>query len=149
MVLVTVVTVFTDLAVAVGVGILASAIIFAWTHAKRINIRVVEEDKQHRRYELDGPLFFASTTDFKDAFDPKSDPLDVVVDFKNARVCDHSALEAIHGLTERYKNAGKTLHLRHLSAECNELLQKMGSLVEVNVLEDPNYRLVLDKPKQY
>ena len=145
MILVTVVTVFTDLAVAVGVGIVASALLFAWEHAKQVTIKVVEEDENHRRYDLQGPLFFASTTSFREAFDPLNDPDDVVVDFLHARVCDHSGLEAIHALAERYRNAGKTLHLRHLSPECSELLRSMGDLVEVNVLEDPNYHLALDK----
>ena len=145
MVLVTGVTVFTDLAIAVGAGILASALIFAWKQAKRIDVTVVEEDERHRRYDLKGMLFFASTTSFRDAFDPLNDPQDVVLDFKNARVCDHSALEAIHALTERYANAAKKLHLRHLSKECSALLQKMGDLVEVNVLEDPDYHLALDE----
>lgn len=145
MVLVTVVTIFTDLAVAVAAGILASALIFAWSQAKRIDVTVVEEDARHRRYDLRGMLFFASTTSFRDAFDPAKDPQDVILDFQNARVCDHSALEAIHALTERYRLAAKKLHLRHLSKECSDLLRKMGDLLEVNVLEDPNYHLALDE----
>jgi sulfate permease, SulP family len=147
MLLVTVVTVFTDLAIAVGVGIVASALLFAWKHAKEIHIKVVEEDDKHRRYDVNGPLFFASSTKFKNAFDPKSDPDDVIVDFLNSRVCDHSAVEALHSLAERYRNAGKTLHLRHLSRECSVLLEKMGDLVEVNVLEDPDYHLALDEDR--
>ena len=144
MILVTVVTVYTDLAIAVGVGVIASALLFAWEHAKQVDIRIVEKDDRHLRYDLKGALFFASTTSFREAFDPVNDPNDVVIDFLNARVCDHSGLEAIHALAERYRNAGKTLHLRHLSVECSRLLEKMGDLVEVNVLEDPNYHLALD-----
>lgn len=147
MILVTVVTVFTDLAIAVGVGIVASALLFAWKHAKEIHINVVEEDEKHRRYNVNGPLFFASTTKFKNAFDPKGDPDDVIVDFIESRVCDHTAVEALHSLAERYRNAGKTLHLRHLSRECSKLLEKMGDLVEVNVLEDPDYHLALDEDR--
>lgn len=145
MVLVTAVTVVTDLAIAVGAGIIASALIFAWKQAKQIHVEVVEEDENHRRYDLRGTLFFGSTTSFREAFNPASDSKKVVLDFQNARVCDHSALESIHALTERYRNAGKTLHLRHLSRECSALLAKMGDLVEVNVMEDPNYHLAIDE----
>jgi SulP family sulfate permease len=145
MILVTVVTVFTDLAIAVGVGIITTAILFAWKHAKQIRVKLAEEDAKHRRYEVFGPLFFASVTAFKEAFHPKKDPDTVVLDFMESRVCDHSALEALQSLTERYRNAGKTLHLRHLSPECSRLLEKMGSLVEVNVMEDPNYHLALNE----
>ncbi len=144
MILVTVVTIFTDLAIAVGVGIVATSLMFAWEHAKQISIYVAEEDDKHRRYKLKGPLFFASTTSFREAFDPTNDPQDVVIDFINSRVCDHSAVEAIHAVAERYRNVGKTVHLRHLSEECNNLLRQMGDLVEVNVLEDPNYHVALD-----
>ncbi len=145
MVLVTVVTVFTDLAIAVGVGIIATALLFAWQHAKEIVITVVEEDKRHRRYDVNGALFFASTTSFREAFDPINDPDNVIIDFLNSRVCDHSAVEAIHALAERYRSVGKNIHLRHLSVECSALLKQMGDLVEVNVLEDPDYHLALDK----
>lgn len=145
MILVTVVTVFTDLAVAVGVGILASTVLFAWQHAKHIQIKLVKSDDAHRLYEVHGPLFFASITGFKESFQPSEDPNDIVIDFLNSRVCDHSAVEAIHSLAERYRKVGKTVHLRHLSRECSSLLEKMGDLVEVNVLEDPNYHISSDK----
>lgn len=136
-VLVSGVTVVTDLAIAVIVGVIVSALIFAWQHAKHIQVRILEEDDNHRVYELTGPLFFASINNFREQFDPKKDPQDVVLDFRNSRVSDHSALEAIDALAEKYIAAGKTLHLRHLSGECRDLLQKAGNLVEVNVIEDP------------
>ncbi|OOV86350.1 SulP family inorganic anion transporter [Oceanospirillum linum] len=144
-VLVSGVTVVTDLAIAVIVGVIVSALIFAWQHAKHIQVRVIEEDDNHRVYELTGPLFFASINNFREQFDPKNDPQDVVLDFRNSRVSDHSALEAIDTLAEKYIAAGKTLHLRHLSGECRELLQKAGDLVEVNVIEDPTYHVASDK----
>lgn len=144
-VLVSGVTVVTDLAVAVIVGVIVSALIFAWNHAKHIQVRVLEEDDEHRVYELTGPLFFASVKNFNEKFNPKNDPQDVVIDFRNSRVSDHSALEAIDALAERYIAAGKTLHLRHLSQECRELLQQAGDLVEVNVIEDPKYHVATDK----
>lgn len=144
-VLVSGVTVVTDLAIAVIVGVIVSALIFAWQNAKHIQVRIIEEDDNHRVYELTGPLFFASINNFREQFDPKNDPQDVVLDFRNSRVSDHSALEAIDALAEKYIAAGKTLHLRHLSGECRDLLQKAGDLVEVNVIEDPKYHVATDK----
>ena len=144
-VLVSGVTVVTDLAIAVIVGVIVSALIFAWEHAKHIQVRIIEEDDEHRVYELTGPLFFASINNFREQFDPKNDPQDVVLDFRNSRVSDHSALEAIDALAEKYIAAGKTLHLRHLSGECRDLLKQAGDLVEVNVIEDPKYHVATDK----
>jgi SulP family sulfate permease len=92
-------------------------------------------------YELSGTLFFASTANFQELFTPKDDPADVIVEFKRARVMDHSALEAIDGLADKYVQLGKQLHLRHLSSDCYELLQRAKSMVEVNVLEDPRYHV--------
>ncbi|HHH48424.1 MAG TPA: SulP family inorganic anion transporter [Gammaproteobacteria bacterium] len=145
LILVSAVTVATDLAVAVVVGVIVSALAFAWEHAKRIDVKSYMNDLGGKVYELEGPLFFASVSNFQDLFDPKNDPDDVVVDFKNARVADHSAIEAIDTLGERYMKAGKRLHLRHLSPECTKLLEKAGDLVEVNIIEDPKYFVADDK----
>ncbi len=145
LILVSAVTVATDLAVAVVVGVIVSALAFAWEHAKRINVKSYMNDLGGKVYELEGPLFFASVSNFQDLFDPRNDPDDVVVDFKNARVADHSAIEAIDTLGERYMKAGKRLHLRHLSPECTKLLEKAGDLVEVNIIEDPKYFVADDK----
>ncbi len=145
LILVSGVTVATDLAVAVVVGVIVSALAFAWEHAKHINVKGYLNDLGGKVYELEGPLFFASVSNFQDLFDPRNDPDDVVVDFKNARVADHSAIEAIDSLAERYLKAGKRLHLRHLSPECAKLLKKAGDLVEVNVIEDPKYFVADDK----
>ena len=98
-----------------------------------------------RVYELNGPLFFGSVKNFLDLFDPTQDPDDVIIEFQNSRVADHSAIEAIDNLAEKYIKAGKKLHLRHLSPECAELLTKAGDLVEVNVMEDPVYHVADDK----
>ncbi len=145
LILVSGVTVATDLAVAVVVGVIVSALAFAWEHAKRINVKSYTNELGGKVYELEGPLFFASVSNFQDLFDPRNDPDDVVVDFKNARVADHSAIEAIDTLAERYLKAGKRLHLRHLSPECTRLLEKAGDLVEVNIIEDPKYFVADDK----
>ncbi len=145
LVLVSAVTVATDLAVAVVVGVLVSAVVFAWQHARHIRVESFIDEKGSKVYELHGPLFFASVKNFQDLFNCKDDPDDVIIEFQHSRVVDHSAIEAIDTLAERYLSAGKTLHLRHLSPECRQLLHKAGNLVEVNVLEDPRYHVVADE----
>jgi SulP family sulfate permease len=139
LVLVSAVTVATDLAMAVVVGVIVSALVFAWEHAKYIRIEAREDHKGSTVYAVTGPLFFGSVSSFLDRFDPQSDNDDVVIDFARSRVADHSGLEAIDTLADRYLSAGKTLHLVHLSDECRRLLRKAGNLVEVNVIEDPRY----------
>ncbi len=142
--LVTAVTVAFDLAVAVLTGVIYSALVFAWQHAKQIEAKI-SIDPLHKTYRISGPIFFSSVANFLDLFDVEGDPDDVVVDFVNARVVDHSAIEAIENLADRYTRAGKALHLRHLSPECRRLLNNAGSLVEVNIFEDPTYRVVSDE----
>ncbi len=143
-VLVTVVTVFSDLAIAVIIGVIVSALVFAWEHAKQVYATTSTNKMGGKVYELNGPIFFASVLNFQELFDPSNDPDDVVVDFKNARVVDHSAIEAIDKLAERYLKRDKRLHLKHLSPECRALLKKAGPLVEVNMVEDPHYHVAVD-----
>jgi SulP family sulfate permease len=145
LILVSAVTVFTDLAIAVVVGVIVSALAFAWEHAKHIHIKSYDDQRGSRVHELNGPLFFGSVKNFLELFKPEEDPDDVIIEFQNSRVADHSAIEAIDTLAERYIKAGKTLHLRHLSGECRQLLKKAGNLVEVNVLEDPRYHVADDQ----
>lgn len=147
LILVSGVTVISDLAIVVVVGVIVSALAFAWKAAKRIDVTTKTLPNGSKVYHLHGPLFFGSIASFKELFDPKNDPDDVVIDFADSRVWDHSGLEAIDRLAERYIKAGKELHLRHLSADCTKLLEKSGSLVEINVIEDPNYGLVMDYPE--
>ena len=142
--LVSAVTVATDLAIAVVVGVIVSALVFAWEHAKHILVEAREDHKGSTVYAVTGPLFFGSVTSFLERFDPKQDNDDVIIDFARSRVADHSGLDAIDTLAERYENAGKTLHLVHLSEECRRLLTKAGNLVEVNVIEDPKYFVAED-----
>jgi len=144
LILVSTVTVATDLALAVIAGVIVSALVFAWEHAKHINVETRDDHKDSTVYAVSGPLFFGSVTSFLEQFDPTRSLDDVVVDFAESRVCDHSGLEAIDTLAERYLNAGKTLHLVHLNAECRSLLRKAGNLVEVNVIEDPRYFIAED-----
>lgn len=140
-VLVSGVTVAYDLAIAVIVGVIVSALVFAWDHAKKIYADTSVDEKGQKVYDLRGPIFFGSVANFKELFDVENDPKDVVIEFKRSRVADHSAIEAIDGLAEKYRSKGKVLHLRHLSEDCRLLLKNAGNLCEVNVLEDPNYRV--------
>ena len=145
LILVSGVTVFTDLAIAVVVGVMVSALVYAWGNATRMHARIGSNDSGGKVYEIEGPLFFGSVQSFRDLFTPDDDPDDVVVDFKNSRVADHSGLEAIDALAERYTKRGKTLHLIHLSPECIALLDRAKDLVEVNVVEDPQYHVATDQ----
>ncbi len=134
-----------DLASAVILGVIVSALVFAWQHATHMGADVKFNEAGSKIYQLHGPLFFASVSSFKEMFDVANDPDDVVIDFYYTRVYDQSALEAINGLAEKYVAAGKRLHLTHLSDECRKLLDKAGDLVEVNVSEDPHYHIATDR----
>ena len=144
-ILVSLVTVWTDLAMAVLVGVLVSALVFAWKSAKQIHVTESTEKENTKLYLLEGPLFFGSVKPFQEKFNPATDPEDVIIDFKRSRVCDHSGIEAINLLTERYLQHGTKLHLRHLSKDCLRLLDKAADLVEVNILEDPKYHVADNK----
>lgn len=143
-ILVTVVTVLTDLAIAVGVGVVVSALTFAWEHAKHIHAVTHIDEDGAKVYQINGPLFFGSAANFSDLFDAYNDPKEVIVDFAGSRVVDHSAIEAIETIADRYTKQGKTLHLRHLSQDCRKLLTKAGSLIEINLKEDPTYKVMDD-----
>jgi SulP family sulfate permease len=142
---VTVITVWHDLAMAVVVGIILSALEFAWEKGKQITVTSDLDDKGSRIYKVGGPLFFASVANFKESFSYQEDPSDIVIDFLDSRVMDHSAIEAINSITEKYRALGKTLHLRHLSSDCRQLLKNAEKLIEVNILEDPAYHIADDK----
>lgn len=143
------ITVFTDLAIAVVTGVIMTALIFAWKHAKEIVVTKEQDQFGADYYSVEGPLFFGSAQTFLDQFTPKSDNDKVIIDFKNSRVCDHSALKAIDSLARRYKRNGKDLHLLHLSADCRRLLQPAEDMIEVNVVEDPDYYVAIDNPSRH
>ncbi len=146
MVLVTLITVFLhNLALAVLMGVIISALVFAWESAKRIRARKYTDAQGVRHYEIFGPLFFGSIGVFNEKFDVAGDPEEVIIDFAESRVVDMSAIEALNKLTERYRAAGKKLHLRHLSDDCRQLLKNANEIIDVNVLEDPHYKVVIDK----
>ncbi|MEL6974440.1 MAG: SulP family inorganic anion transporter, partial [Bacteroidota bacterium] len=146
MVLVTLVTIFLhNLALAVLVGVIISALVFAWDNAIRIRARKHVDDQGVKYYEIYGPLFFGSTTLFAEKFDVQHDPDEVVIDFAESRVVDMSAIEAVSKITERYKKVGKKVHLKHLSRDCRRLLANADDIIEVNVMEDPTYKVAVDK----
>lgn len=139
------ITVVADLAIAVVAGVIISALVFAWEHAKHINVKSYIDDKGWKIYELEGTLFFASAAEFQNLFNPKDDPQDVVIEFRRSRVMDHSAIEAIDTLATRYTSFSKTLHLRHLSRDCLEVLSNAKDMVEIDSFEDPHYHIADNK----
>jgi SulP family sulfate permease len=143
MILVMLITVFAhNLALAVFVGVIVSALVFAWDNAKRIRARKYIDEQGIKHYEIFGPLFFGSTTAFLEKFDVQQDPPEVLIDFAESRVVDMSAIEALNKITERYHKAGKKVHLKHLSPDCKKLLSNAHAIIDVNVLEDPVYQVM-------
>jgi SulP family sulfate permease len=146
MIVVILVTVFMhNLALAVLVGVIISALVFAWESAKRIRARKYVDEDGAKHYEIFGPLFFGSTTAFGKKFDIANDPDEVIIDFAESKIADMSAIEAVNKITERYLKVGKTVHLRHLSTDCRELLSNADTLIDVNIMEDPTYKVAVDK----
>jgi SulP family sulfate permease len=143
--LVTFVTVIADLAIAVVVGVIVSALVFAWKHATHIAAKTYTDKDDWKVYELEGPLFFGSVSHFKEIFDPQNDPSDVVIDFNESRIWDSSGIDALDTLADKYEAAGKKLHIRHISPECRKLLRKASKYVEINVNEDPRYYVATDE----
>ena len=147
-ILVTVITVLFDLAIAVLAGVIVSSLVFAWENAKRIRARKYVDDHGVKHYEIYGPLFFGCIELFNSKFDVKNDPEEVIIDFKESRIVDQSAIECVNKLTERYLKNGKNIHLRHLSSDCVKLIKRAEKIYEVNVLEDPDYFVAIDNFRQ-
>jgi sulfate permease, SulP family len=148
MVMVTLVTVLLhNLALAVIIGVIIAALVFTWDNAKRIRARKYLDDKGAKHYEIYGPLFFGSVTAFNEKFDVQNDPAEVYIDFAESRVVDMSAIEALNKITERYHKMGKKVHLQHLSPDCKQLLKNAEEIIDVNVMEDPSYRVMVDVVK--
>ena len=143
MILVTVVTVASDLAVAVVVGVIVSALAYSWNASKRIHAKTYTSAEGARVYQIEGPLFFGSTNGFTELFDIKGDPKLIIIDFMQSRVVDQSALQAIDDLASKYEEEGKEIQLRHISHDCHTLLNKAGQLI-VDSDDDPDYELVVD-----
>ncbi len=143
-ILVSVTTVFADLAIAVFVGVIVSALVYAWEHGKHMHAKKsTQQDKTI--YELEGPLFFGSVASFKEIFDFQNDNEHIVIDFKNSRIWDHSGIEALQNITERYAKYNKKLHLLSLSSDCQKLLSNAKNIVELSILEHENWHIADDK----
>jgi SulP family sulfate permease len=143
---VTFITVYTwDLAIAVISWVVISALVFAWQKSQDIHVKRYEDKKWITHYELDWPVFFGSVERFKTLFDINNDAKEIIIDFADSRVLDHSAIEAINWLTEKYENKGKILHLKHLSEDCIKLLKNAEKIVDINIMEDPKYRVADDE----
>lgn len=132
-----------NLALAVLAGVVVSALVFAWDNAKRIRARKYTDEAGVKYYEIRGPLFFGSTTAFAEKFDVLNDPTEVVIDFKESKVVDMSGIDALHKLTEKYQQQGKNLRLRHLSEDCRRLLKNAEGVIDVNIIEDPTYKVMV------
>ncbi|MDI6723773.1 MAG: SulP family inorganic anion transporter [Methanobacterium sp.] len=132
---------FHNLAIAVIIGVIISALSFAWNSAKKIHAHVTYDENQVKHYGIDGPLFFGSVTAFKEIFDYKNDPDEIVIDFSDSKVMDHSAIEALNCMTEKYSKLGKIVHLKHLSEDCRLLLDNASEIIDVNLWEDPRYKI--------
>ncbi len=133
-----------NLALAVLIGVIISALVFAWESAKRIRAKKYIDQEGAKHYEIYGPLFFASTTAFAEKFDVSNDPDEVIIDFRESKIADMSAIDAVNKITERYAKEGKKLHIRHLSADCRQLLKNAEDIIEVNIIEDPTYKVAVD-----
>ncbi|WP_417361955.1 SulP family inorganic anion transporter [Galbibacter sp.] len=131
-----------NLALAVLIGVVLSALVFAWESAKRIRARKYIDDQGTKHYEIFGPLFFGSTSIFMEKFEVNNDPQQVVIDFKESKVVDMSAIDTLNKLTEKYRKEGKKVHLRHLSSDCRQLIKNAESVIDVNIIEDPTYKVM-------
>ena len=133
-----------NLALAVLIGVIISALVFAWESAKRIRAKKYIDEKGVKHYEIYGPLFFASTTAFLEKFDVINDPNEIIIDFKESKITDMSAIDAVNKITEKYAKVNKKVHLQHLSSDCKTLLKNADAIIGVNILEDPTYKVALD-----
>jgi SulP family sulfate permease len=134
-----------NLALAVLVGVIISALVFAWDNAKRIRAKQYTDENGIKYYEISGPLFFGSVTTFIDKFDPVNDPEQVIVNFKESRIVDMSAIDALDKLSKKYSQLNKKLHLKYLSEDCIKMLKNAEAVIEVNIQEDPTYKVMPGK----
>ena len=145
-ILVAVITVLLhNLALAVLIGVIISALVFAWESAKRIRARTYIDDNGIKHYDIYGPLFFGSVMIFSEKFTINEDPETIIINFKESRVSDMSAIETLNSITKRYSQAGKTVHLQNLSADCVRLLDKAEAVIDVNIIKDPEYLVAIEE----
>ena len=145
-ILVAVITVLLhNLALAVLIGVIISALVFAWESAKRIRARTYIDENGAKHYEIYGPLFFGSVMAFSEKFNIKEDPEKIFINFKESRIADMSAIEALNSITKKYSDAGKTVHLQYLSSDCIQLLHNAEAVIDVNIIKDPEYLVATEK----
>ena len=128
---------------------LSDALVFAWQNALRIRARKYLDENGVKHYEIFGPLFFGSVQMFNSKFDMENDPDEVIIDFRESRVADHSGIEAVNKLAQKYEQAGKKISLRHLSPDCRKLIHKADKLIHVDIIEDPEYTVAVDGLEDY
>jgi len=146
MIVVTLITAIVhNIAMAVGIGVIISALVFAWDNAKRIRARKRVDENGVKHYEMYGPLFFGSVNAFKDKFDILNDPDNIIIDFAESRVSDMSAIDALNNITERYAKLDKKVQLKHLSPDCLVLLKNADKIIDVDVIHDPTYKVIVDE----
>jgi SulP family sulfate permease len=134
-----------NLALAVLVGVIIAALVFAWQNAKMIRARKSVDENGVKHYQIFGPLFFASAMTFGEKFDPINDPDEIIIDLAESRIVDHSGIDAIHKVTERYHKLGKTVYIRHLSSSSRVLLENAERIININYTDDdPSYKIVID-----
>ena len=143
-VIVSITTVIIDLAIAVFVGVILAALIFAWEQGKKVSAKTTMSKNGFKTYTLTGSLFFGSANSFKELFSINEDPNHVVIDFKQAKVLDHSGIEAIQNITDRYGSKQKKLHLMNLSADCEQLLNKADTIVELSIYKEKKFHIADD-----
>ncbi|ALM48498.1 sulfate permease [Flavobacterium psychrophilum] len=134
-----------NLALAVLIGVIISALVFAWESAKRIRITSNVDDNNIKHYEVSGPLFFGSIANFNEQFSIDNDPDEIVIDFKESRISDMSAIEALNVLSGKYHKAGKTVRLKHLSPDSRALLKNAEAVIDINIIEDPDYKVATER----
>ncbi|MFL2859240.1 MAG: SulP family inorganic anion transporter [Pontiellaceae bacterium] len=144
-ILVSAVTVIYDLAIAVLVGIIVSALGFAWEQGKKMRATISTSSNGDKIYHLESALFFGSAQSFKKLFDIKNDPEHIIIDFEQAKVYDHSGIEAIENITRRYSQQNKKIHLLNLSEECGKLLSKTDNIVELSFIDNVDYHIADDR----
>lgn len=145
-ILVAVITVILhNLALAVLIGVIISALVFAWESAKRIRARTYIDENGAKHYDIFGPLFFGSVMAFSEKFNFENDPEVVIINFKDSRVSDMSAIDALNNITKKYSEAGKTVHLQNLSSDCIRLLENAETIIDVNIMKDPEYLVAIEK----
>ena len=146
LILVAIITVLLhNLALAVLIGVIISALVFAWESAKRIRARTYIDEVGIKHYEIYGPLFFGSVMAFSEKFKIENDPKEIIINFKESRVSDMSAIEALNTLTKKYNEAGKSVHLQYLSSDCIRLLDNAETVIDVNIIKDPEYLVAIEK----